>query len=384
MLSKKIETELLKICEHITIGRLHLTTPDGQNHSFGNSGEIEADIHIHDWATLSMAMSRGDIGFGEAYVLGHWESTAPAKLITLLLKNEAALSSVRRPNALNKLKFRFIDQILRRNSQSGSSSNIRSHYDVGNEFYMEWLDDTMTYSSAIFDGAQDLRSAQHRKYDRILERLGSKGERILEVGCGWGGFADRASQKGFDVTGITLSHNQKAWADARLDGRAKIELRDYRNTKGKFDHIVSIEMIEAVGEKYWPTYFGTLRDRLTEGGKAVIQAITIPNEAFAQYRKSSDFIRHYTFPGGMLLTTEQIEKAAKSQGLTVTNTFAFGQDYGRTCQIWSEQMMRRSEKIRKLGYDDKFLRSWRYYLDACTASFAVGQSNVVQVELQHG
>jgi len=206
---------------------------------------------------------------------------------------------------------------------------------------------------------------------------------VLEIGCGWGGFAERAADAGRDVTGLTISPSQHGYADARLDGRASIELCDYRKSTGTYDNIVSIEMIEAVGERYWPSYFQTVKARLAEGGKAVIQAITVQDSYFDIYRNSSDYIRQYTFPGGMLLSDAVIAHQARQAGLQVTNSFAFGQDYARTCRTWAEQLAKRAPRIMELGYDAAFLRNWRYYLEICAGSFAVGQTDVVQVELTH-
>jgi cyclopropane-fatty-acyl-phospholipid synthase len=241
----------------------------------------------------------------------------------------------------------------------------------------------MTYSSALFDpNDTDLHRAQTRKYDRILSRL-SDGARTLEVGCGWGGFAERAADQGRDVTALTISTNQRAYADARLDGRAKIALCDYRDAKGLYDNIVSIEMIEAVGERYWPTYFATLKARMADGGRAVLQAITVPDVYFETYRNSSDFIRQHVFPGGMLLSNAQIAAQAKLAGLQVTDNFAFGRDYAHTCRQWGQRLQDQREKIAKQGYDAAFVRSWTYYLGICAAAFEIGQTDVVQVELQH-
>lgn len=381
-INSKLKTEFLKSCEAIEIGTVRIKTPEGTTHEFG-SGKPVADLELRDWRAISMVLARGDIGFGEAFVKGYWSSSSVENLVTLILQNQQAISTMRRPSFWNLLKFRFIDRVTRRNSHAGSSRNIRAHYDVGNEFYQLWLDETMTYSSAIFAEGDDLQSAQNRKYDRILDRLGNEGERVLEVGCGWGGFAKRAANDGRNVTGLTLSPSQKGYASALLDGKADIQLRDYRDSSGKYDHIVSIEMIEAVGERYWPTYFATLKHRLNEGGKAVIQAITVADENFATYRKNSDYIRQYTFPGGMLLSNQVIENQAKKAGLKVTDNFDFGHDYGRTCREWSMRMMAELPRIKKQGFDEYFIRSWQYYLDTCAASFAVNNTSVVQVELQH-
>lgn len=383
LFTKRIKRDFLDTCAGIQHGSLRLTTPEGEVHDFG-AGAPRAALHLHDWAVVTATMARGDIGLGETYVAGLWDSPSIEDLTVVALRNFDQLNRYVFAGFWNGLKFRVINRVLRANSQRGSQRNIRAHYDVGNEFYQLWLDPEMTYSSALFaPGDDDLMRAQRRKYDRILGRL-TDAEQVLEIGCGWGGFAERAAESGRQVTGLTISPSQKGYADARLDGRADIRLQDYRKAKGQFDNIVSIEMIEAVGEAYWPTYFKTLRDRLKPGGRAMVQAITVPDAYFATYRKTSDFIRHYTFPGGMLLSDQVIADQAGRVGLKVAGSFAFGQDYATTCRIWGQRMAAQQDRIRKIGYGEAFLRSWRYYLAACAASFAEGHTNVVQVELTHG
>lgn len=381
-ITNAVKHDFLNTCARLDQGRLRLTTPEGDIHDFGTEGP-EADLHIRDWSTVTSIAARGDIGLGEAYVAGLLESSSIEDLISFALKNRAALGTFSRPSPLQNLKMRAIDRILRANSERGAARNIRAHYDVGNEFYRLWLDDGMTYSSAMFaKGDNDLERAQNRKYDRVLSRL-SDGEHVLEVGCGWGGFAERATDQGRNVTGITISPSQRGYADARLDGRAEILLQDYRNTHGSFDNIVSIEMIEAVGERYWPSYFETLKRNLASGGRAVIQAITVADDYFPIYRANSDYIRQYTFPGGMLLSEQSIRDQARKADLTVNDVHAFGQDYAQTCRIWAERLMAQAPRIRALGYGDAFLRNWRYYLELCAGTFAVGQTNVLQVEMAH-
>lgn len=381
-LTRRLMMDFLSSCERIRDGRLTLRTPEGQTHHFG-TGAPEAEMVIHDWSVVAACAARGDIGLGETYVAGLWDTPCLEDVITVALKNMDELDKFAYAGVWSALKFRMVNSLLRRNSVRGAARNIKSHYDVGNEFYQLWLDDSMTYSSALFaPGQDDLGQAQGAKYDRILSRLGA-GERVLEIGCGWGGFAERAADQGRRVTGVTISPSQKGYADARLDGRADIRLEDYRATRGQFDNIVSIEMIEAVGERYWPTYFQTLKDRLAEGGRAVVQAITVPDAYFDIYRRGSDYIRHYTFPGGMLLSDAVISDEAQKAGLQVRDNFAFGEDYARTCRSWAARMRGQSDRISRLGLDDGFLRSWQYYLENCAASFATGWTNVVQVELAH-
>lgn len=381
-LTNRIKRDFLETCEQIKIGSLRLSTPEGEIYFFG-SGSPEAEMQIYDWSVVTAIAARGDIGLGETYVAELWETPSIAALTIVALKNLDQFKNYAYAGFWHSLKFRAVDRFLRANSQKGAPRNIRAHYDVGNEFYQLWLDDGMTYSSAMFaDGDTDLLRAQNRKYDRILNRLGAK-ERVLEIGCGWGGFAERAADTGRHVTGLTISPSQKGYADARLDGRADILLKDYRESTGKFDNIVSIEMIEAVGQAYWPTYFATLKAQLANQGRALIQAITVKDDYFDTYQRTSDYIRHYTFPGGMLLSDAVIKEQARLAGLKVTNSHAFGQDYSLTCAIWDERLNAKSSKISQLGYDAKFLRNWRFYLGICTASFSVGQTDVVQVELTH-
>ena len=380
--SKRVRSAFLDACAGIDHGRLSLVTPEGERHSFGQSGP-EASLRLRDWSGVAAGAARGDIGLGESYVAGAWDTDDVDTLTQVILRNAARFDGLIHGRGWNRLRFRLADQILRRNSRAGAARNIRAHYDVGNEFYQLWLDPSMTYSSALFaPGDDDLGRAQARKYDRILDRL-SCGEQVLEIGCGWGGFAERAADQGRAVTGVTISPSQKAYADARLDGRARIELKDYRAVEGRFDNIVSIEMIEAVGERYWPVYFGALKQRLAEGGAAVVQAITVSDAYFPTYRTGSDYIRRYTFPGGMLLSDGQIKAQAQAAGLRVADSFGFGQDYARTCSAWAAAMREQAPSIAKLGYGQEFFRNWQFYLGICAASFSVGQTDVVQVELRH-
>ncbi len=357
--------------------------PEGHIHDFGVRGP-EAELQLNDWAAVTALLARGDIGFGEGYVAGLWDTPAIEPLVDArpaergadahaMPSRAAGTASPSAPSTTSSAATR----------RAGSRRNIRAHYDVGNEFYGEWLDPSFTYSSALFAEGDDLARAQDRKYDRILERLGDRAQ-VLEIGCGWGGFAERAAGRGHAVTAVTISPSQKAFADARLDGRADVRLCDYRATAGSYQAIVSIEMIEAVGERYWPTYFATLKQRLAEGGRAVIQAITVSDEDFPRYRRGTDYIRHSTFPGGMLLCNRAINEQATAAGLRADTSFAFGHDYATTCRIWAARLVARHERVAALGYGGPTFRHWRYYLEACAACFAVGRTDVVQVELSHG
>ncbi|WP_090219873.1 SAM-dependent methyltransferase [Epibacterium ulvae] len=379
---KALKTKFLSTCETLPNGRLRLKTPDGQIYSFGNTG-AEVDLDIRDWAAVSALAAHGQVGLGEAYVAGLWETSSIENLMVFALQNREQLGQFDKAGLLANARFRLVDRVLRSNTRKGSGRNIRAHYDVGNEFYQLWLDEGLTYSSGLFaNSGTDLAQAQHDKNARILSRL-SSGERLLEIGCGWGGFAEQAADQGRDVTGVTVSPSQYSYADCRLDGKADIQLRDYRDVQGQYDNIVSVEMIEAVGERHWPSYFATLKRNLAEGGRCVIQAITVRDSYFDTYRKTSDFIRQYVFPGGMLLSDQVIADQASRAGLAVRDNFAFGQDYAHTCRIWAERLQGQSRRIHALGHDESFLRTWQYYLEICAASFAVGHTNVVQVELAH-
>lgn len=383
ILTKLVRRDFLDTCAALRRGSLRLRTPEGEVHDFGQ-GYPTCEMQIHDWSVVTAIASRGDIGLGETYVAGLWDTPSVRDLAEVALLNFDALQGYAFAGFWSSLKFAVINRLLRANSLRGSARNIRAHYDVGNEFYQLWLDEGMTYSAAMFtDGDGDLARAQDRKYDRILGRLRDD-ERVLEIGCGWGGFAERAAESGRYVTGLTISPSQKGYADARLDGRAEILLQDYRKSLGTFSNIVSIEMIEAVGEAYWPTYFSTLKARLAEGGRIMVQAITVPDGYFERYRGSSDYIRHHAFPGGMLLSDKVIAQQAKRAGLVVDDSYSFGASYARTCAIWGDRLEGQAARIRRLGFDERFLRNWRYYLGVCAGSFAVGRTDVVQVALTHG
>lgn len=380
--NKAVKSKFLEACEKLHDGRLTLKTPEGETHRFGQEG-LEAEMVIRDWAAVSAFAAHGQVGLGEAYVQGLWDTPSVDGLVQLALRNREHLGAFDQASPWNRAKFRLVDTVLRANSRKGARKNIRAHYDVGNEFYSLWLDQGMTYSSGIFKtNDDDLSLAQDNKNARALSRLNER-ENVLEIGCGWGGFAEHATKEGRNVTGITISRNQHSFAEARLDGRADIQLRDYRDVKEKYDNIVSIEMIEAVGARYWPSYFGTIKNSLAEGGRALVQAITVQDSYFDTYKSSSDYIRQYVFPGGMLLSDSVIKAQAENAGLIVRDSYAFGQDYAKTCRIWAERLVAQREKIKQLGYGDGFFRNWQYYLEICAASFAFGQTNVVQVELAH-
>ncbi len=363
-------------------GQLEFIAPNGEvTHARGAGPGPSARFQIYDWDVLRRIMARGDIGLGEEYIAGSWDTDSVERLVGLFLLNLDHFSDFSDGNIFNRLGFVIHNALVRRNSISGSARNIQDHYDVGNEFYSLWLDKSMTYSSALYDGAQELYCAQQNKYERILSKFTNKKADVLEIGCGWGGFAERAAADSHNVTGLTISPAQYKFACARLDGAADIKLQDYRRCRGSFDNIVSIEMFEAVGEHYWPAYFSCLADRLKRGGRAIIQTITIKDELFAGYRTRSDFVRHYVFPGGMLPSLARFREEAEKAGLKFAGAFGFGKDYARTLREWLVRMQNAEGEIRALGHDQQFLRNWEFYLGICAATFEVARTDVVQVEL---
>jgi cyclopropane-fatty-acyl-phospholipid synthase len=385
MINEQLKKNALKAFENIEYGSLALSFPDGSHYVFqGKKTGANATLTLTDWRVLSALAFRGDIGFAEAYRDGWCDSPDLAALVQFSLENESASAKYLHGSFIGRL-LAYLGNLTRLNTLTGSRKNIHAHYDLGNEFYRLWLDPSMTYSSALFSHPHEsLLQAQYRKYDRILERLEKPTGSVLEIGCGWGGFADRALQHNdYALTGVTLSTEQKHYADHRLQGQANIVLEDYRAQQGKYDFLVSIEMFEAVGEQYWKTYFAKLADLMKQGGKAVVQTITIDHAHFPQYRKAGDFIRSFIFPGGMLPSPERFTQEANRAGLRVTDNFAFGRHYARTLQHWLDTFETRKTEVLALGFDEPFIRLWRLYLAACIASFTVGRTDVLQFELCH-
>ncbi|HEY2008508.1 MAG TPA: cyclopropane-fatty-acyl-phospholipid synthase family protein [Rhizomicrobium sp.] len=377
-----IEKNWRKALASMEFGTLTFTAPNGEvTVAKGVQPGPQASFRIGDWDVLRRIMARGDIGLGEEYIAGSWDTDSVEKLISLFLLNLDHFADFSHGNFLNRLGFVIHNALVRRNSIAGSARNIQDHYDVGNDFYSLWLDKSMTYSSALYNGAADLFRAQQNKYERILSKFEKPKASVLEIGCGWGGFAERAACDSHRVTGLTISPAQHKFATERLKGAADIKLEDYRCSKGQFDNIVSIEMFEAVGEHYWPQYFATVAERLKRGGRAIIQTIIIKDELFAGYRTRSDFVRHYVFPGGMLPSLARFREEAEKAGLKFAGAFGFGKDYARTLREWLVQMQGQEGAIRALGYDQQFLRNWEFYLGICAATFEVARTDVVQVEL---
>lgn len=372
---------VLGLLEGLRHGRLEVRLPDGTTHQFG-AGDHCVTLQVHDEAMFGAVLAKGDIGFAEAYLDGQWDTPDLSALLTLLVQNREVLKRAVYGSWRALLAAR-LRHWANRNSRAGSKRNIMAHYDLGNDFYRQWLDETMSYSSAIYAEGADLPTAQRAKYRRILRRLGAQpGQRVLEIGCGWGGFAEMAVEDGLAVTGLTLSPAQLDWAQRRV-ATADFRLQDYRDTTERYDHIVSIEMFEAVGERWWPSYFKTLARALKPGGRAVVQSITIRDDLFAAYRRGTDFIQQHVFPGGMLPSRSAFRKAAAKQGLAVSDEFAFGRDYARTLAEWRLAFEANWPKIEPLGFDKRFHRLWRLYLAYCEAGFLAGSIDVVQFELRH-
>lgn len=386
---------LQRVAGCIGTGQIIFHRPDGRTLTAGQRTSDEeplAEVVLHRWRALRRLVTGGELGFAEAYLDGDWSTPDLAAFLQVVQMNRQAL--VRQSRGL--ATRRWLDLLFHRrhaNSRSGSRRNIAYHYDLGNTFYAPWLDESMTYSSALFtadDHEENLVEAQVRKYRTILDMAKvSAGDRVLEIGCGWGGLAEVAArERGADVTGITLSTEQLRHARDRiaaegLADRARFSLTDYRDTSGTFDRIVSIEMFEAVGEENWPAYFRTVHDRLRPGGEAVIQVITIDDDAFPAYRKRADFIQRYIFPGGMLPSPSAFRSAAQDAGLALAGEQFFGRSYERTLRIWQQSFERAWPEISRLdGFDERFRRMWRFYLLFCAEGFRDGLINVALFHLK--
>jgi cyclopropane-fatty-acyl-phospholipid synthase len=379
---------LLKNLKH---GTLDVQLPDGSHTRFGTptSGELRAAIRLRNWNVCAAALKSGDIGFAESFIAGEWTTPDLATLLTLFIANRDEIETVVYGTWWGSLLYRA-KHLFNRNSRRGSKKNIHAHYDLGNEFYRLWLDPTMNYSSAWFEGDRhgSLVDAQWAKVRRALKECDVKaGDRVLEIGCGWGALAECAARE-FDasVTGVTLSREQLAWGQDRLQRAGlsgELRYQDYRDIHdGPFDAIASIEMFEAVGREYWPGFFETLKQQLKPGGKACIQSITIRDDLFERYVKSTDFIQQYIFPGGLLPSPTAFREAAAKAGLKIVNELSFGQDYAETLKRWRETFLAQDAQVRRLGFDTRFMRIWEFYLGYCEAAFATGNTGVMQFTLQ--
>ena len=381
---------VLRLLQGLQQGTLDIQFPDGSQARFGNGAEPRAALRLADWQVCSAALKSGDIGFAESWIDGHWSTPDLVALLKLFIANRDAVEQVIYGTWWGSLAYR-LKHLLNRNSRKGSRKNIHAHYDIGNPFYRLWLDETMNYSSALFNGQMDLPLpvAQKAKVRRALDECALQpGQRLLEIGCGWGALAEMAAVDfGARVTGVTLSTEQLEYAQQRLAGagaaaQADLRLQDYRDIRDEpFDAICSIEMFEAVGREYWDSYFATLRRQLKAGGRACIQSITIRDDLFDRYVKSTDFIQQYIFPGGLLPSRSEFRAQAEKAGLVVSNELCFGADYAETLRRWRLDFLAKDGPLRQLGFDTRFMRIWEFYLAYCEAAFATGNTDVVQFTL---
>jgi cyclopropane-fatty-acyl-phospholipid synthase len=384
----------LRLMERFSDGALDVTLPDGQHARFG-SGQPQARLRLHNWAPVQAALRSGDIGFAEAFIAGDWSTDDPVRVLQFFVRNRKAAESMIYGSFWGGLAYR-LKHWLNRNTRQQVRKNIHAHYDLGNAFYALWLDPTMTYSSALFAqakvdphapaGDDEMAAAQRAKYERVLAELRlAPGSRILEIGCGWGGFAETAARAGHLVRGLTLSPAQLAFAQRRLerdDLPAELVLQDYRDEAGVYDGVASIEMFEAVGEAWWPTYFATVARALAPGGRACIQTIEIADHLFDRYRHSSDFIQQYIFPGGMLPCPAEFRRQAERAGLRVVEAHSFGSHYAKTLATWRARFVAQLPAVRAQGFDERFIRIWTFYLAYCEAAFAEGNTDVTQYTLE--
>jgi Cyclopropane fatty acid synthase and related methyltransferases len=370
-------------------GVLVFVLPDGRELRLtGAEPGPKGRLLVRDYRFMRRVLASGDIGFAEGYMAGEWDTPDLSALLEVLALNLSSIDKVASGNPLMSA-VHFIHHLLRPNTRAGSRRNIHAHYDLGNAFYSRWLDPTMTYSSARFEKpGEPLSEAQKRKYRTLAESMELKpGQHVLEIGCGWGGFAEFAAREvGARVTGITISEEQYRFAKERifregLNERADIRLVDYRDVDGQFDRVASIEMFEAVGERWWPTYFGKIRDSLAPGGRAGLQIITIRDELFDGYRRRADFIQRYIFPGGMLPSEARLKAETAKAGLSWAGISRFGQNYADTLAEWARRFEDAWDEIRRLGFDERFRKLWRFYLSYCEAGFRTSRINVVQLSL---
>ena len=386
---------VLKLLKNLRHGSLTLQLPDGSMQRFGSQALPHATLHLNNWKVFGGALKSGDIGFAESYIAGDWRTPDLSALLRVLVKNRQEVEAVVYGSWAGRLLYR-IKHLLNRNTRANSQKNIHAHYDLGNAFYRLWLDESMNYSAAIFAGdlKQPMAQAQDAKVRRALTMAGVKpGSRVLEIGCGWGALAEMATTElGACVVGVTLSHEQLAFAQDRLQRlkvptgpglQADLRLQDYRDiADAPFDAICSIEMVEAVGREYWPTYFATVAKLLKPGGRACVQSIVIADALAERYAGSTDFIQQYIFPGGCLPSPREFRQRAQAAGLDVVDEYAFGIDYAETLRRWREAFLAQRAQVLQTGFDERFVRIWEFYLAYCEAAFDEENTDVVQYSLQ--
>jgi len=365
-------------------GSLLVRLPDGTVRMLGgrNAG-FAAEIALHDWRALLRLATGGSAGFYQAWEAGEWESRDPVALFALVVDNSDTMGETGRAKGPWRLAAKFLHW-LNRNTREQAERNIHAHYDLGNDFYGAWLDPTMSYSSGLDYGAMGLEAAQHRKWERLAERLGDPAT-LLEIGCGWGALSNYFASRGSKVTGISLSDEQLEWARRTCAEGIEFRHQDYRDVSGQYDGIVSVEMVEAVGRKYWPTFFDCLARNLKPGGRAAIQFIAMRDDLFEGYARNADFIQAYIFPGGMLIRTSEFRRLAAERGLSWEDQEDFGLDYAETLKAWRINFDRAAEEGRlPAGFDERFIRLWRFYLMYCEGGFRGGGITVSQATLVKG
>lgn len=382
---------VLQLLEKMEHGTLTVQFPDRSSKVYGNGAMPHAAISLRSWNVFLASMKSGDIGFAETYIAGDWTTPALSDLLRVMIQNRRVVEDLIYGSWWGRMIYR-VKHLLNRNHKANSRKNIHAHYDLGNAFYELWLDGTMNYSSALFEGdfSRSMQAAQNAKVRRALQATDvTAGSRVLEIGCGWGALAEMATlEMGAHVTGVTLSTEQLAFANARMKWNGKAEqadlrLQDYRDIDdGPYDAVCSIEMIEAVGQEYWPTYFQTVSKMLKPGGKACIQSIVIDDALFDRYVKSTDFIQQYIFPGGCLPSPSEFRRQARLAGLEVVDELKFGPDYAETLRRWRHDFLAHEAQVLTLGFDTAFIRTWEFYLAYCEAAFDEANTDVIQFTLK--
>ena len=373
--------------ERLTVGGIESTLPDGSRRRIGfhQPGPV-AVVQLKSWYALVRLATSGSVGWFRAWAKGEWTSPDPVPLFELFMRNAVELGDTARAKGSARL-LNWVMHRFRDNDHEGARRNIAAHYDLGNDFYAAWLDPNMSYSSARFAAGDDLEAAQQRKVALLLDRLDLKpGDRLLEIGCGWGSLAIEAAKRGAQVVGLTLSAEQKDWAEAKiaeldLSERIDIRLQDYREISGEYDAIASVEMVEAVGERWWPAYLDCIARNLKTGGRAALQFISIDHRLFDDYSKSADFIQAYIFPGGMLLDEPRFQTLAQERGLSWEDRDGFALDYAATLRQWRDRYDAAVREGRLSGFSDQFHDLWRYYLMYCEGGFRGAGIDVAQVTL---
>ncbi|MEO0999088.1 MAG: cyclopropane-fatty-acyl-phospholipid synthase family protein [Pseudomonadota bacterium] len=377
------------LLSRIEVGTLDTVLPDGRTFRVaGNASGPYARVEVTNPGLFARLARDGEIAFPEAFMDGWWETPDLQALMDVLILNNEAIGR-NLPGAAFVRAWERLRHWLRGNTRAQARRNIAHHYDLGNAFYGLWLDESMTYSSALFrEGQESLETAQRNKYAQLCDLLDLReGQHVLEIGCGWGGFAEYAAgERGARVTGLTISREQHDFAVERmaaagLSDRVSIEMRDYRDERGAYDAVASIEMFEAVGERYWPVYFDAVRARLKPGGKAAFQIITVADGLFERYRRGVDFVQKYIFPGGMLPSPTVLRAEVARAGLVETEAVTFGESYSETLRRWRDTFETRWPEIAPMGFDERFRRMWNFYLASCAACFKAGTTDVVQLSV---